>query len=319
MAHQIEVNDTMFSANGIVPWHGLGRIIHGVPSIKEGIVAAGLDWEVTLKDLCLKESGLDVDHKATVRVDTGDVLGVVGPRYHPLQNAEAFAVFEPMVDAGLITLETAGSLQGNRRIWILARVANDAARQTVVRDDRVEMFILLSHSHDGTLAIRFGLTPIRVVCANTLAMAHDASTSKLIKVLHTKSAVQNLENLRDCLNLAVGEFQATIEQYRNLANKGINQADLRKYIKVVFGIKDEQEKNSSYFDKIIPLFERGRGNDLKGSYGTAWTAYNAVNEFLVWEKGRTPEGRLNSVWFGPDAAINKSALETALEIFLKAA
>ena len=167
------------------------------------------------------------------------MLGVVGPRYAPLQNKDAFAWFQPFLDAREAALHTAGSLRDGSRIWVLAKLNRDPAGDR--RGDEVEKFLLLSHGHDGSLAVRAGFTPIRVVCQNTLSMAHGSDASKLIRVKHTKDVLENLANIREVMDLANAEFEATAEQYRLLARKSINQADLRRYVKKVFKVEDDQE------------------------------------------------------------------------------
>ena len=94
------------------------------------------------------------------------MLGIVGPRFAVLQNKDAFGWFQPFLDAKEAALHTAGSLRGGSRIWVLAKLNRDPL--VIAAGDEVEKFILLSHGHDGRLAVRGGFTPIRVVCQNTL-------------------------------------------------------------------------------------------------------------------------------------------------------
>src|SRR5205823_12189648 len=98
--------------------------------------------------------------------------------------------------------------------------------------------------HDGSLAVRCGFTPVRVVCANTLAMAHGDDASKLIRVKHTKDVLENLANVREVMDLANQQFEATAEQYRRLARKSINQDDLRKYVRRVLKIEDDRQAST---------------------------------------------------------------------------
>src|SRR5262249_46637869 len=135
----------------------------------------------------------------------------------------------------------------------------------VAPGDEIEKFILLSHGHDGSLAVRVGFTPIRVVCANTLAMAHGSEASKLIRLKHTKDMLENLANVREVMDLSNAEFEAPAEQYRLLARTSINQADLRRYVKTVFRVEEDQEGSTrlkSIMEEIVRLAEAGRGNNL---------------------------------------------------------
>lgn len=316
MAHQIE---SMFYI-GQTPWHGLGNRVFEAPSIAAAIKQSGLDWQVGLRPLFTAD-GRQVPNMATVRETDNKILGVVGPRWQPLQNDQAFAFFDPLVESKLVTLETAGSLQEGRRVWVLARINGGGGSDVkIVGDDIIRKFVLLSNSHDGTLAVRVGFTPVRVVCANTLAMAHDASESKLIRLIHSKAVVANLESLRGAMNLANQQFEATVDQFRALAGKQVNHRDLREYVKVVLGhgkTADEQISTvtENRIAEVISLFEHGRGHDLPGVKGTVWAAYNAVTEYFSHVvHADDADTRYTSLWYGNNAKRNRDALDAALTL-----
>lgn len=313
MAHEIE--STFFV--GETPWHGLGQRLIEAPDVKTALVAAGLDWSVKTVPLFTAE-GAKVPAKATVRESDNRVLGVVGDRYTPLQNVEAFSFFDPFVQSGLVTLETAGSLRDGQRIWILARITENSDTQ-IIGEDAVRKFLMLSNSHDGTLAVRVGFTPVRIVCANTLAMAHGDANSALIRIKHSSSVKTNLDSLRDTINVANRAFEATAERYRLLAQKQINRADLEKYVKTVLDVKTDADgeistRAQNQVDSVIDLFDRGRGQDLPGVKGTLWAAYNAVTEFVSHESTENVDKRYQSLWFGQNAKRNEIALNEALTL-----
>jgi phage/plasmid-like protein (TIGR03299 family) len=310
MAHEIE----SMAYFGKLPWHGLGTALEEADLYdwQRACTKSGLDWSAELVPLTT-DDGIKVTHRAVRRGTDGKVLGVVGPKYHILQNRNAFQWFQPFLDAKEAALHTAGSLREGSRIWVLAKL--NRAPLVIAQGDEVEKFVLLSHGHDGSLAVRVGFTPIRVVCANTLALAHGCDASKLIRLKHTKDLQQNLENVRDVMNLANQQFEATAEQYRLLARKSINQADLRRYVKKVLKVDDGSKistRTQKIIDEIIGRCESGKGNDLPSVRGTYWTAYNGVNEWLAYERGHNQQNRLNSLWFGDSANVNRFALETAL-------
>lgn len=185
----------------------------------------------------------------------------------------------------------------------------------VAPGDEVEKYLLLSHGHDGSLAVRVGFTPIRVVCQNTLSMAHGSDASRLIRIKHTKDVHRNLADIREVMDAADAEFTATAEQYRLLAGRSINQADLRRYVKKVLKIEEDatpSTRTRNVMEEIIGLCEAGRGNDLPSVRGTYWAAYNGVSEYLGYQRGRNQQSRLDSLWFGDSAGLNRHALETAL-------
>ena len=299
---------------GATPWHGLGNQVESDITVADAIVAAGLDWEVGLKDLQTVD-GVPVNHRATYRKTDGSILGVVGPRYTPLQNRDSFDWFQPFLDAGECALHTAGSLHSGQKVWVLAQLNRDNSE--IVTGDEVSKCILLSNSHDGTTAIRVGYTPIRVVCANTLAWAHSNTNSQLIRIRHTRSSKSNLENVRDIMDNINAGFEATAEQFRFLASKDFNQADIRRYVKVMLGIEgtidgDIKTRTRNIMDEILALVE-GPKQSATNVRGTWWAAYNGYNEYLNYNKGRTEDNRLDSLWFGANANDNNKALNKAME------
>jgi phage/plasmid-like protein (TIGR03299 family) len=187
----------------------------------------------------------------------------------------------------------------------------------VGKEDTIKHYVLLSNSHDGSLSVRIGFTPIRVVCNNTLCLAHESKASKLLKVKHTSRVLENLEEIREIVDLAQREFTTTVKQYRRLTSKQINTTDLVKYVRVVFGLKERprsqvQQKQEKIVPSVVRLFENGRGSRTAGT--NYWGAYNAVNEYLNYFRGKTQDNTLNSLWYGKGAELNKKALDFAMRM-----
>lgn len=318
MAHEVE---SMFFT-GETPWHGIGHEFSKPPAtVAEAMCGAGLDWRVNLEPVYTTWNGASIaceDARATVRATDGAVLGVVGSRFKPLQNIEAFETFQPFLDSKQATFETAGSLQGGRRVWVLAKMNRPDIK--ITKDDTIRKYILLSHGHDGTMSIHYGFTPIRVVCANTLAMARTDKGSALLKFRHTKNAKLTLDAVGEVINVANAAFEASAEQYKFLASKGISKQQLEKYVKVLFGVgedwkpEDISTRTQNQMAKVLNFFENGRGAQLKGVKGTWWAAYNAATEYASHEAGHNPETRLNGLWFGLGADQNAEALATAVKM-----
>jgi phage/plasmid-like protein (TIGR03299 family) len=312
-------------------WHREEINLKEAPDTETGIKVSGLDWDVYLKKICLYNDPITTntalvnqntatstpftDYFATVRSTDNSVLGVVGKRYRPLQNRDAFKIFDPFLATQQATLETAGSLDHGRKIWVLAKLNLDPMQ--ITPKDVVNKYILLSHSHDGSLAIRLGFNPVRVVCSNTLAMAHGAKDARMVRVKHTANAVVNLEAVRETMNLWNQQFDATAEQYRFLASRdGINQTDVRNYIKLVLNLSEEGKKHTTRMNTLIQNVIH-RVETAPGQIGvqmSPWKLYNGVNYYLAHDTGRTEDGRLNSLWFGPGQTKNQNALDLALKL-----
>ena len=310
MAHLVE--SMMYV--GKEPWHGLGkRIPEGKKlTVYEAIIASGLDWEVELRHLFTDDQNNEklgiLDKYAVCRQSDDSILGIVGPDYVPLQNRDAFKWFQPFLDSGNAALETAGSIKLGRQVWILARIRNG---EMMVGDaDEIANYILLSNSHDGSIPVRVGFTPIRVVCNNTLCMAHESKASRLLRVRHTARLLDNLEYIREIMDLAEKEFYATVSQYRALMKRKIDRADIERYVRIVFSLPHKGGRE--LIPNILHLFDHGRGSEMAGN--TYWGAYNAVTEYLNYFRGKTQDNTLSSLWYGDSSQVNKRALETAMKM-----
>lgn len=340
MSHELTKTDSMMYV-GETPWHGLGNPIPQgtVLTAHEAMIAAGLDWDVYQKPLTW------IDNKGNNRTCEDNVmncrrilvnneeveeeLGVVGKRYEVLQNSEAFDWFNPFIENKQATFHTAGSLKGGRIIWVLVELNRDPMQ--IRAGDTVRKFLLLSHSHDGSRALSVGFTPIRVVCWNTLSMATYNSKGKgkgenqMIRLKHTSKILDNLALVRDTINMVDQQFEATAEQYRKLATRAINRKDLEKYVTIVMckGSKDaDPEDPSTKMKNIVDGVVSDLLPKMKGGYdGTLWSAYNLVNEYLNWERGRSENAiqaadtRLNELWLGGmGGKMNDFALQLALDM-----
>jgi len=259
----------------------------------------------------------NIDHWAVVRDTDKKVLGCVGPRYTPLQNREALDWFSPWLDSKLIALNTMGSLDGGKKVWVLGQIVDDSIIE-IAPNDSIAKFVMLSNCHEGKNAVRVGLTPIRIVCQNTLTLSYNHSESKLIRVRHSSKVKENLDNLREIIDLVNRDFSATAEQYKLLANKDINQADLRKYVRLLIeGEKDSQklwDDVSTRSQNIIMGIETKMDSPINPGKPSWWKAYNAITEYLNYDQGRNVSNRLNSLWFGPNGTLSKNALTLALDL-----
>lgn len=330
MAHNIATTNgksSIFTV-GKLPWHGLGKNFSEdvwlTPS--EALQESGCDFEVDTFELLSTEvkidnkvlvpSGQKMKTQGVYRKDNGTVLGEIGPNTHLYQNKDAFEWFTPMIDSKEVKFECAGALGLGEKVWALARIMNEG--KEIVKGDEVKSFLLLSNSHDGSMAVRVGFTPIRVVCANTLSAAHNCKSSMLIRVRHGQFIHSNMDMLRSMLNTVKKNFETTVEQYKLLASRGVNTQDLEKYVKLALEVDLKAKKISTRtlntIQSIITNMEIGLGSDIKGVRGTYWGAYNAVTEYLNYEAGHSNDTRIDSLWFGRNSVRNSRALEIALEL-----
>ena len=263
------------------PWHGLGTMVPEAPSSKAALELAGLNWQVVQKPL-LTGDGLPVPgFKANVRDTDNQILGVVTDRYRVVQNEDAFAFTDELLGEG-ITYETAGSLQKGRRTWILAKLP----QRYIISGDEITPYLVFMNSHDGTGAIKAAMTPIRVVCSNTLNLA--LSTAKRSwSTNHVGDIQGKMEDARYTL-LYADQYMAQLgKAIDELNRQKLSDRQVYEYIDALFPLMDNatetQKKNILQMkeDMKIRYFE---APDLQHTGKNAYRFVNAVSDFATHAK-----------------------------------
>lgn len=300
-------------------WHNIGTVVEKEVTSSDAIVLAGLDWDVGVKTVSAEvDEGLFVDIpdvKAVVRLSDNTPLGVVGNRYAPVQNRNAFSFFDSVVGEGKAIYHAAGSLFGGRKIWILAKLPGEIV---VGKGDVTHKYLLLSNTHDGSGTLRMLLTPVRVVCANTLAIALHGARGQGISIRHTNSVETRMRAAELSVKAATEFYDAFNEQAMLLASKQYSRDQLNEMLLKLFpnpeNVDRETTANAIKRDRVIQLFENGAGHDKIA--GSAWAAIQAVSEFAQWEmktNQATQEKSVDSLWFGKVAGLNQLAWDTVMQ------
>lgn len=310
MAHLVE--KMMYV--GETPWHFLGTKVEGFVSSAEAIQHAGLDWQVSTQPVFTANGAQVKNWQAVVRSSDNFPLGMVGMRYKPIQNIQGFETLDALAQNGDIQYHTAGSLDHGRKVWILAKLPGALS----VAGDEITKYVLFSNSHDGSSALRMALTPVRVVCMNTLNMALQGLTkAEGLSIRHVANAQEKLSQAHQALGIAQDyykTFQATADQLALAKYTDKHMAELASRL---FPAKEDgtvPTRTQNIRDSIVNLFDNGKGHE--SIRGSAWAAYNGVAEYVDHERGtRTRAGssagdkRLQSIWFGSGAALKNHALE----------
>ncbi len=299
---------------GETPWHSLGTKLDKPATSEEALQAARLDFTVAKFQLQTTGNGLPVEsHFATVRTDTMQILGVVGSRYEPIQNKDAFTTFDALVGEGEAIYHTAGALGKGERIWLLAKLP-DYIR--VNGNDIVEKYLLLVNSHDGSSTVRVKLTPIRVVCENTLSLALSGAEQE-VHIRHTLNAKEKLKEAHEILGLTNKLYIQLDAIFNRMSEMKVEQPTLTEYVKTVFPGNPNSKDQSwvkKIHDTVLELAESGEGAEM--TRGTLWGAYNAVTEYV--DHYRNTKGdetvRLRSMWFGSGERIKKNAFRIAVNV-----
>ena len=330
MAHGIETTDgrANMAYTGRTPWHDLGQNIEEAFDAETALKEANLDWEVELAPLYFNGANTtdpsvftpeeSTKGKVVRRLDNGDELGVVGMKYSPLQNKDAFAFFDGVFGEGKARYETAGYLGKGERMWLLANMTNNDPIE-ILPGDEINKYLLLTNDFTGSYSVIGSFTPIRVVCNNTLT----AAVRDIIKGGNTVR-VKHIGDVADRLNFAgkvlaqAGVFYDEVKDlFQTFAKKQLNGEQTRTYIhRSLFDDNKETKSRTKKVDEVEGLMHTGRGSDIAGVRGTVWGAYNALTEYVDHHKqyrgGATK--RLEASQFGTGRHLKKKALTIGAEM-----
>ena len=260
------------------PWHGLGTKVLEAPASKDALQLAGLNWRVMQEPIYTAMEELVDGYKANVRDSDRKVLGVVTDRYRVIQNDEAFAFTDELLGAG-VKYETAGSLQGGRKVWLLAHMPHEY----IISGERISPYLLFSNTHDGSGAIKVALTPIRVVCQNTLNLAL-ARAKRSWSMIHTGDIREKMQEAKDTLFLAEKYMDELGKEFEALRMRKLTDKQVMEYIEILLPIEDgstpQQEKNMKRLreDMKIRYFD---APDLQEVGKNAYRFVNAVSDFAT--------------------------------------
>jgi phage/plasmid-like protein (TIGR03299 family) len=308
MAHAVE---TMAYA-GETPWHGLGVKVDEFQDVEHLIAAAGLDWQVKKVPL-FTANGQTVERLYGLERDSDHkILTIVGKRYVPFQNKEVLDFFTDFAKATDITLETAGSLDGGRQVWGLAKLKHDF---TLPGGDVVKGHILLSVPHIFGMSATGRFTSTRVVCANTLAQAMGNSSSRFTMGHHRAFDKEAALSAVGAANEQMLTFQRNAEVLTKIK---LGAEDTLKLLGKIFqpgvDVTAESFKPNRKLAAILGAIEEAPGSDMDTARGTAWGILNGVTYVNTHMAGRNVDSRLNSNWFGDNAKTGSKVLEDLLQL-----
>ncbi|MBL0098424.1 MAG: DUF945 domain-containing protein [Bacteroidetes bacterium] len=327
MAHNLNFNEQTqqhsFFFRERKAWHGLGQIVQDYPTSAEAIQFAGLDYEVVKQDIyttCYNADGQPMDftnriktHFATMRPDTGEVLGVVGKDYEIIQNRDAFSFFDSIVSGDGIQYETAGALGKGERIFITAKLPGYIK---VGREDLIEQYLFLTTSHDGFGSITAAFTPVRIVCNNTLNAAL-RNHSNSIKIRHTANAKDRLEQAHKVMGIS-NQLSGQLESiFNHWTTVKVTDPELQKLIQLAMvpnkEVLDNIEKGqldelSTCFNNMCnSVFEYAMSSPTQHTdtaRGTLFGAYNAVTGYFQNVRSyKDSEAKLKSLLYGGTAQL----------------
>lgn len=325
MAHDLE-SDKSFASYRQPAWHGLGTVFEEEVSTSEMLELANLqDWNVRLEEI-YTPANYSSDRKYNYVARTNpfnstqtDILGVVGERYRILQNEELFDFGDALLDGGG-RWETAGSIKGGRQVFGSLALERETVLDPSGVEDRINSYLLVNTSHDGSIAIQASVTPVRVVCANTLNLAlgsgvgRNRTVKQSYKIRHTQTASGKIQAAREALGLA----NAYMDEFDLVAKAMIEtQITQDKFMEIVLKAypRPEEDKKgavSKWNTKVELIEDIYTGEFNHTIAGTAWGALNAMTERLDWyrsgRKGNNESVLAGASGFDPVINVEKNRL-----------
>ena len=297
---------------GELPWHGLGTKVVADLTPEQMMQKAGVDWTVEKQDLVTTGGSTVKSKQALVRSSDGAVLDVVGKGWNPVQNSEAFNFFEEYVKAGDMEMHTAGSLNDGKMVWALAKT-NDSFE--LFNGDVTENYFLFSNPHQFGKAIDIRMTPIRVVCNNTLTLSLNKESDSMLKVNHRKEF--DVAEVKEQMGIA----REKLDQYKTMAeflgSKRYTSENIIQYFNEVFGSPAKEK-----VDGVLPFTSNNAKIAMenlstqpgaKFGEGSYWQAFNTVTFLNDHVQGRETSSRMESSWYGRNRRVKLKALDKALE------
>lgn len=269
----VKANATMFATNRENAWNGIGTLVAEAKTSAEAIELANLNWQVQPKPVIY--NGEETGYFMNVRDDTDKVLGVVGKRYKVVQNAEAFDFMDELLGEG-VTYESAGSLQGGKRIWLLAKMP-----EADLLGDKVEPYMVFTNNHDGFGSVKVAMTPTRVVCQNTLTLALN-NAKRTWNARHSGSISAKKQDAIETLNFATAYMENLKEFADKYATIKIAGPEFNLFNEYLFPVTDDmgarkEESQLMLRDCLESCYVE---EDLGNIRGTAWGVINAVADMV---------------------------------------
>lgn len=263
------------------PWHGLGTRVEEAPCSEDALRLAGLDWNVVQEPIYTDYNEVIEGYKANVRDSDRKVLGVVTDRYKIIQNHEAFAFTDTLLGSG-VRYETAGSLQEGKRVWILARLP----REYIISGERISPYLVFSNTHDGSGAVKVALTPVRVVCNNTLNLALQTA-NRSWSMIHTGNIKDKIQEAEDTLFMAEEYMDRLGKEFEQLRRQKLTDSQVREYIEQLLPMEKDatpiQSKNTRQLREDLQR-RYYEAPDLQDVGNNAYRFINAVSDFATHSK-----------------------------------
>lgn len=297
MAHNLETNgnDVAFALRGKPAWHNLANRIF---NLDEDVTTQMMldeaklsNWNVRLSPLTdhISSEWNDVSNSQLVIRNNPfngetDVLSTVGSRYHVLQNEELFDFADAIHDANPeCRWESAGSLKKGRVVFGSVDIPRTMVLDPQGANDETKLYLIVWTSHDGSVAVQAAITPVRVVCQNTLNLAMN-NAKQSFKIRHTQTAEGKIQVARETLGLALGYFDDFEKEAQALFAESVNDKQFLDIVKTIYPKPAEDSSKiaqTKWDNKMVTLNELYYNSPTNANIkGTKWGVFNTLTERL---------------------------------------
>lgn len=303
------------------PWHGLGNKLATQQPIDVWKTEAGMDWNIEESEVryIIGSNNVGVisafpENKVLYRSDTKAALAVVSKRFQVVQPGEVLEFYRDLTATNGFELETAGVLREGRKFWALARTGQST---TLKGRDKVDGYLLLATSCDGTLATTAQFTSVRVVCNNTLSIAL-GNASSAIKVPHRSRFDPDV--VKRQLGIATSSWDGFVARMKALVERPVDPDSVDGLLRRVLTYAAPGGKNAVVNEQALTtvrsLYEGGgKGALLASSRDTAWGLLNSVTEYVDHHRRARSDGhRRDAAWFGQGAQIKQRAWDEFMKL-----
>lgn len=255
----------------------------GLATVEEALRDGGLDFYVALEPLVTVTGSPVPTHFATVRQDTGAVLGVVGRKYRVIQYRDGLGEFgEAILATKEASIETAGTMFGGRVgcIWFELDHLSHVRVAGEKEEGEVKTYLGLSTSHDGSRALDAVITPVRWVCKNTMTFALGRNRGHF-KVRHSGSIEGKFAEARRVLGITI-DYMAQFEAIANeLAGVRVADSEVGPIMERIWPVKEELgEAWANRHPARLATANYFSSDNLDPIRGTAWGVLQAAVEFI---------------------------------------
>lgn len=309
-------------------WHGLGLVTDTPMSATEA--AAHIRLPRISTESLLLANGQQTGYKAVLGEHEGEltVYCVVREHYRQIDHAAFVAAWDRVIRQ---PIETMGLLGKGETLFISTKLPT-----IEVKGDETEMYLLGINPLTGNEATAIRITPVRVVCQNTLQLSASTGLVHQWRVVHTSHAARQFEeHLRRAWEIRTAKVEAVKEALELLASTRVTREQRDRVLADVYPVPEypaellaraespdvlsrlaaiERDRGAQlqHRERCVALFEgEGRGSQTPAAAGTAWGVFNAVAEYEDYFRPRRQE---ESRAFGTGADRKAAAFDACLAL-----